>query len=132
MIITNRSCQYPHRRRLVVQEIVVDNNNNIEELIVDEFKNEGVVYEEGTKLTAKNLELILNKYHVENLYGEWIQSEIECDRYFLIETAIPLELILTNEAEDYVNRLYDFITDFYERFNETVDRGEILEACKQK
>ena len=36
------------------------------------------------------------------------------------------------EAEDYVNRLFDFIADFYERFNETVDRGEILEACKQK
>lgn len=36
------------------------------------------------------------------------------------------------DAEDYVNRLYDFITDFYERFNKAIDRDEILEACKQK
>lgn len=36
------------------------------------------------------------------------------------------------DAEDYVNRLYDFISDFHERFNEAINRDEILEACKQK
>ena len=102
MILKNRNSQFPYRKKLEVQEIILDDNGNIEELIVDEYKKEGIVHEEGTQLTAKNLELILKKYYVANLYAEWIQSAEEKSRNFLIETAVPLDVIITNESENYI------------------------------
>ena len=65
MIISNRRSQFPNRKILYVQESKLDDNGNIEELIVDEYRREGLVFEEGTQLSARNLELILKKY-----YGE--------------------------------------------------------------
>lgn len=102
MIINNRRSQFPNRKILFVQESKLDDNGNIEELIVDEYRREGLVFEEGTQLSARNLELILKKYYVYNLYAEWIQSDDEKSRDFLIETAIPLDIIITNEAGKYL------------------------------
>lgn len=38
----------------------------------------------------------------------------------------------TSEPEDYINNLYDFVEDFYERFYEEVDIDKITKLCSSR
>ena len=51
----DRDVQYPNRKKLTIKDITYDENGEIYELIVDEVRNEGTIYETGTPLKAANL-----------------------------------------------------------------------------
>ena len=57
----NRSVQYPNRKKIIVENIVYNKNGDIEEIIADVERNEGLIYEEGTELSAENLNEIVKK-----------------------------------------------------------------------
>lgn len=75
----DRDVQYPNRKKLKVQDIIYDDNGEIYEIIVDEERTEGEVYEVGTPLKASNLnaiveeiinssiKLALENYHINGL-----------------------------------------------------------------
>ena len=55
----DRVSQNINRKKLIVKDIKRDQSGEISELTVDVNREEGVVTEEGTKLTASSLEAIL-------------------------------------------------------------------------
>lgn len=71
----DRNVQYPNRKRLIVNDIVYENDGNISELVVDVVRQEGETYEEGTELNASKLNAIIR-----NLSYSCIEEFIETNR----------------------------------------------------
>lgn len=44
---------------------------------------------------------------------------------------IPMDPIRYRASDDYVSRLYDFVEEFQERFNEDIASDEILKLCSK-
>lgn len=77
----DRKVQYPNRKKLIVKNVSYNEKGQIEELIVDEERSEGLIYQDGTKLDAQNMNDIIEKlcaikvpYYVEL---EVIKSDLE-------------------------------------------------------
>ena len=63
MIFENRVVQYPTRKRLNVISVEKDLNGEITSLVVEETLIEGEVYNVGTPLDERTLNLMINKYY---------------------------------------------------------------------
>lgn len=54
------------------------------------------------------------------------------DAYVLGGVEILYEKLIEGctDPDEYINRMYDFVEDFYEKFNEEISNNDILELCK--
>ena len=116
----DRDVQYPNRKKLTIKDITYDENGEIYELIVDEVRNEGTIYETGTPLKAANLnatikemidsivKLALENYH-ENGLAEWENAEAtvlfdgSCAMYdsINIDVSEAVRIVLQNNYQEY-------------------------------
>ena len=60
----------------------------------------------------------------EKRFQEFVRGGVDVLYEKLIEGA--------SEPEDYINNLYDFVEDFYERFYEEVDIDKITKLCSSR
>ena len=56
----NRQVAFINRKRLEIKNVIKDSNDNMEALLVDVFRNEGSITEEGSSLEAQKLNDKLN------------------------------------------------------------------------
>lgn len=118
----DRDVQYPNRKKLTIKDITYDENGEIYELIVDEVRNEGTVYNSGTPLNASNLnatikEMIdlkvktaLENYH-ENGLAELENAEAtvlfdgSCAMYdsINIDVSEAVRIVVQNNYQEYFN-----------------------------
>ena len=59
MGFNNRNVEFPNRKKLTIKEVSRDNDGEIESLVVEEEKEEGIVYEAGTSIEANTLQEII-------------------------------------------------------------------------
>lgn len=59
----------------------------------------------------------------EERFDSYVRGGIDVLYSHLIENA--------ESPSDYINNLYEFLEDFYEKFNETLDNEEILKLCSK-
>lgn len=64
--------------------------------------------------------------------GKDPEDEAHFDAYVRGGVDVLYEKLIegANEPEDYVNKLYEFVDEFNERFNSEVDTDEILKFCQ--
>lgn len=55
----NRGVEFPNKKKLIIKEVSRDNDGEIESLVVEEEREEGIVYEAGTALEASTLQEII-------------------------------------------------------------------------
>ena len=55
----NREVEFPNKKKLIIKEVSRDNDGEIESLVVEEEREEGIVYEAGTALEASTLQEII-------------------------------------------------------------------------
>ena len=59
MVFINRGVEFPNKKKLIIKEVSRDNDGEIESLVVEEEREEGIVYEAGTALEASTLQEII-------------------------------------------------------------------------
>lgn len=116
----DRDVQYPNRKKLTIKDITYDENGEIYELIVDEARNEGTIYETGTPLKAAilnstikemidaNVKLALENYH-ENGLAELENAEAtvlfdgSCAMYdsIYIDVSEAVRIVIKNDYQEY-------------------------------
>ena len=55
----NRGVEFPNKKKLIIKEVSRDNDGEIESLVVEEEREEGIVYVAGTALEASTLQEII-------------------------------------------------------------------------
>lgn len=55
----NREVEFPNKKKLIIKEVNRDNDGEIESLVVEEEREEGIVYVAGTALEASTLQEII-------------------------------------------------------------------------
>ena len=55
----NREVEFPNKKKLIIKEVSRDNDGEIESLVVEEEREEGIVYVAGTALEASTLQEII-------------------------------------------------------------------------
>ena len=55
----NREVEISNKKKLIIKEVSRDNDGEIESLVVEEEREEGIVYEAGTALEASTLQEII-------------------------------------------------------------------------
>ena len=107
----DRDVQYPNRKKLTIKDITYDENGEIYELIVDEVRNEGTIYETGTPLKEmidSIVKLALENYH-ENGLAELENAEAtvlfdgSCAMYdsINIDVSEAVRIVLQNNYQEY-------------------------------
>ncbi|MBP3503512.1 MAG: hypothetical protein J6K18_00085 [Bacilli bacterium] len=116
----DREVQYPNRKKLTIKDITYDENGEIYELIVDEARNEGTIYENGTPLKASNLnatvkemiesavKIALENYHengmavLENAEAT-VLFDGSCAMYdsIYIDVSEAVRIVIENDYQEY-------------------------------
>lgn len=59
----------------------------------------------------------------EALYESYVRGGVE-----VIYEKLMAEV---NTSDEYINKLYDFLEEFDERYNQTIDKEQVLERCRK-
>lgn len=118
----DRDVQYPNRKKLKIKDITFDENGDIKELLVEEIRSEGVIYNTGTPLKSNALEEVitnminskvkaaLENYH-ENGLAELETTEItfsidgscENNKNISIDVSEEVNIVTENMYGEYFN-----------------------------
>ena len=101
MIFENRIVQYPNRKQLNIISITRDINGEITNMVVEEIDVEGEVYQNGTPLDERTLNLMINKFYYQKEEISFIQLQAKT-QLITIEVELPTTLEL-NYDSDYVS-----------------------------